>query len=277
MENYFYFLEFPNSKKIINFREITTEEQLAIGKANYTFDSDLSGYYDFIYNIFRNCVSNKDVYDELNILEFLMFLLKIRTISVGKEFSVKTRIDEDVVSINIDLFKLLKNTVSVLDVVKPKIFQDSNTKMEIWYPLASKFSEYFKNQNYYLFLDKIQIGKKFYTLKDNNEKFEVFKKLPAKYTTFLLSKVYDFIKENSEINIFQIDKLKNLKIDFYNRAIPIFEIVRLINVYDIKNIHQEIYQLSKLNPFYVRSITPSERKIYISMLIEELKSNTTKI
>ena len=86
MQYYNYSAELPFSKKTLKFREITTEEQLILAKANLSFPNDKTNYFDFnnfVIETLSNCIENKNDFKKLNIIDFVLFLTKIRIISIG--------------------------------------------------------------------------------------------------------------------------------------------------------------------------------------------------
>jgi len=114
VEYYNYNIELPFSKKVVAFREINTNEQMALAKANLSFNNSKDNYFpfnNFVLTTVKNILENKNDFDKINIVDYMLFLTKLRIVSIGniitlttesknKEFkSTKTTID--IIYINI--------------------------------------------------------------------------------------------------------------------------------------------------------------------------------
>jgi len=272
MDYYHYSVELPFSKKVINFREFTTEEQLALGKAQHSFSGDVKTHYCFIYDIISKCVSDSNSFEDLDIIEYILFLIKIRIISVGPKIELTATIDGKNAKITLDLNILLQNIYnSVNSVIKDfSIFE--NNQLVLGFPKVLNMVEFVSIAidmesvlgTIPLFIHKAGSATTY------NDMKAVYNKLPVSMSNKIQSKIFDILKILAEKEIFGVEVFQNFRLLFYNNSL--FDLVKLLCSYDVKNIHQEIYLLSQLTPNYVKSLTPSERKIYISFLIQERES-----
>jgi hypothetical protein len=123
MEYYIYSVELPFSGIELFYRELNTKEQLVLAKTNTflpsgeEFDSD---YARILKNVISNCVENKDDFYKLNLVDYILFITKLRILTLGA---------------NLDVHFENKSDPSDL---KSKITLDLNTFMKFLYEAASE-------------------------------------------------------------------------------------------------------------------------------------------
>ena len=79
MTFYNYSVDLPFTKNKIIFRELNTKEQLFLSKANFTHSNDKESLYDyflFVKKIIENCLEDKTVLNQINVIEYILFLVK---------------------------------------------------------------------------------------------------------------------------------------------------------------------------------------------------------
>ena len=87
MEYYNYSVDLPYTNTKISYRELNTQEQLLLAKANISFSGDNNSLFDynqFAFELISNCIKNKEDFYKINIIEYVMFLVKLRIMSIGK-------------------------------------------------------------------------------------------------------------------------------------------------------------------------------------------------
>jgi len=265
-------LELPFSNIKLKYREFTTEEQLILGKSHYSFQ-DPSDHYEFIYEIVKNLVSNKSNFERLDVFEYLLFLLKLRCISVGNQIELNTVIEEQTAKITIDINILLQNIYNVLANIYVKVKEDVGG-ITIAFPAANVYKEFLKlNPNDFQCIFESMsyfmqtVGKTNLENLSPDKRKIIFSKLPVSLVNTIQTKIFDILKELGNEEIFAMEIFKDFKLNLYNKSI--YEVINLITSYDMKSIYRDIYTLSNLNPDYLKSLSPSERKIYISLFMEE--------
>ena len=269
MDYYHYSVELPFSKKTIKFREFTTDEQLALGKAQYSFSNDLQTYYRFVYDVISGCVSKDSEFDTLDIIEYILFIIKIRIISVGPKIELMMLIDGQNAKITLDLNILMQNIYNSIDSLQGDLKILENKKIILGFPKILDMLEFagistdvnMVLNTLPLFIDKAGIVSKKTDMK------KIYDKLPVSVTNSIQSKIFDILKNLGEKEIFGMDVFRDFRLNFYNNSV--FDFIKLISSHDVKSIHQEIYLLSQLTPIYVKSLTPSERKIYMNFFLQE--------
>ena len=294
--NYFnYTVELPFSNKKIFFRELTTNEQLALSKANLSFGSDktsLYDYHEFVLDIISNCVKNKKDLLDINIIEYVLFLVKFRMISIGTSVSFLLNTDgNQKTKLKIDLKSYLTNLYNASMIVQNEQFlNEKDIEIKISWPNIKSISNFYKNflnnSNEYLlinnslyeFIEYIKFNNKKILLADfqPHEKQDIFEKLSVSVKQKLQDIVINNIKFLIECDLFGISYFKDYKFNFYNMSF--LEHIRLFFSYNLKSLYQEIYIMSStgLSTEYIMDVSPTERNIYFSIMQEQKESQNKK-
>jgi len=121
MEFYNYSVDLPYTNTKLYYREINTQEQILLAKANISIES-LYDYYQFIIDIILKTIKNKEDLYKLNIIEYVLFLVKLRIISIGPtmDFFLKSE-SKTKTKIQIDLRKYMMNLYNASN-----YFEDEN-------------------------------------------------------------------------------------------------------------------------------------------------------
>lgn len=271
---YEYFLEFPYSNIKINFKEISTKEQLYLSKARLSF-SENEQYFNFIKQIYMSTVSDKNKFENIDMIEFLFYLIKSRIICFGPKLELITEINDMQAKININLNDILKNIYSSIQTDLFKISQDK-FNITLGFPYLKDFSIINKSNNngidvinsFYLFVKKIN-NIEFSGL-DIKQREVLFNTLPLSLTTKIKKNILKIFEILDGKNIFGFEYFKNFKLNIYNNSYV--EIIKILSLHDIESIHREIYLLSHMNPEYLMNSSPTERKMYLNFYIQEKES-----
>lgn len=294
MNYYNYSVDLPYTKNKINFREINTQEQLLIAKANISFSDKKEFLYDYvqyILDIILNCIKNKEDFYKINIIEFVLFLVKLRIISVGSTIDFLLKSDNDSKSktkIQIDLKKYLNNLYNAsnyFELYENSIIKEKNIKLKINWPnikSIESFNNVILNDNseYKIFNETLFEFVEYIEINDNKISWESFKKqekilffeeIPLVIKSKIQEKVLSAIKILIEFDLFEISFFKDYKFSIYN--LNFAEHIKMIFSYDLRTLYQEIYFLSynNLPPNYIMGISNSERNIYMSIIEEQNK------
>lgn len=290
MDYYDYDVELPFSKTNLNFRELNTREQLLVAKANMSFANDkksLFSYYEYTFNVFSNCVKQKDEFLKLNILDYVLFLTKLRTISMGStiDFLLKSE-NKTKTKIQINLKEYLLNLYNAATYFNESdnnkiTFEDFVVKLN-WPDVTSigTFANLLSDSlpEYEVFDDSLceyieEI--KFKDLKIDfknlifDEKRQILDKTPINVKLKIQQKVLNACKKLFETDVFKISYFSDYKFNLYN--LFFIEHIKMIFSYDLKSLYSEILYLAnnKLNPEYVMTISNSERKLYMTIISEQ--------
>ena len=293
---YNYTVDLPFSKNQINFRELNTQEQILLAKANLNYNSDLESlysYHNYVKKVILECLEDKKTFDKINILEYVLLILKIRIISIGNKIEFllknkkeKTKVEIDLKSYLLNLYKIGeffeddKNSIIFEKNIEVKLGWPSLKSIDLFYELNSK-----NKKNYELILDsyheyiqhiKIKNKKIIFNTFDLNEKIKLSDKISLNLKNKIQEKISEALTFLFENKLFEIKMFENQKFNFYN--LNFIEHLKMFFSYDIRSLYQEIYILSSFNlpPSYILNISPSERKIYFSIVEEQQKRNQQK-
>lgn len=291
MNFYNYIVDLPFSKIKINFRELNTNEQLILAKANLSFGDDKESFYDyhnFVLSVINKCVKNKKDLMDINIIEYILFLTKLKIISNGSqlEFFLNSN-NKNKTKVKIDLKNYLSSLYNASCVLNDEnnIITENNIEIKLNWPNIKSILTFFnflisnKNNDRFMedttieFIEHILIKKNKILIKNFNftEKNEFFNQLPCSIRLKIIERVCGILEKLFEHDLFDISLFKDQKFNFYN--LSFIEHIKLFFSYDVKSIHQEIYFLSSLGlpPEYTLKISPNERKLYFSIIQEHKK------
>jgi hypothetical protein len=268
---YNYTITFPFSKIKLNYKEITTNDQLFLAKSRLSFNDNLS-YFEFIKNIFKNNIENSSIIDQIDMVEFLMFIIKNRIICTGNVIEIKTEKDNQTANVKIDLNILLKNIYNSFD--KELLYINTEKfKIFLGFPCIKDYKSIFNLNkktfdiidSFYLFVKNIN-NVDLYNL-PNIDRKKLYYNLPMSVTEKIKNNILKILENMNTCNYFNIDFFKNFKINVLNESY--IEMIKFLSLYDIEGIHREIYLLSNMNPSYLLNTSPIERKMYLNFFIQE--------
>jgi hypothetical protein len=294
MEYYNYSVDLPYTKTKIYYREVNTQEQLLLAKANVSIPNNKESLYDysqFAFEVILNCVKNKEDFYKINIVEYVLFLVKLRIISIGAtmDFLLKTEDNSKTkTKIQIDLRKYLINLYNASNYFEnDSVIIENNLEIKLNWPNIKSIVTFnnicLNNQSQYEmlndslceYIEYIKIGKDklIFNAMNQKEKVKLFEKIPLKLKDKLQQKIIEASKILSEYNLFQVSFFDDYRFNFYN--LSFIEHIKMFFSYDLKSLYQEIYFLSnyKLSPSYILSISQSERKIYMSIIEDQNKKD----
>jgi hypothetical protein len=292
MDYYNYSVDLPYTKCKIDFREINTQEQLLIAKANLSFSNNKDSLYDyhkFILSVILNCVKDKEEFYKINIIEYVLFLVKLRSISVGStiEFLLKDE-NKAKTKIQINLKSYLLNLYNASNYFEDKnnsILTEKSIELKLNWPninsvstfnnllLNEKKEYYVFNNSLFEFIEYIKINdnKILWNNLNTEEKLKLFDKFPIILKNKMEKNIIDAIKKLIESDMFDVSFFKDYKFSIYN--LNFVEHIKMFLSYDLKSLFTEIYYLavSKLPPNYVLTISDSERKMFMTIIQEQNK------
>lgn len=297
MNLYSYNVELPFTKNKIIFKEISTQDQINLAKANLNYGNDLDSLYEYFIlskSLFEECVKDKKILNKINIIEYVLFLVKLRMISIGLsiEFLLKNETSTKT-KIKIDLKSYLKNLYSVGEFFENednKYIYDKNIKIELGWPKINTINVFknllSQNKNEYQivsdtlqeYIECIEIKNKKIIFENFSyeQKVDMIDKLTINLKTKIQNKIIDAIKFLFETKLFDIKNFENERFNFYN--LRFIEHIKMFFSYDIKSLYTEMYYLASfhLSPEYILKTSPSERKIYLSIIEEQQKAKENK-
>lgn len=293
MTFYNYSVDLPFTKNKIIFRELNTKEQLFLSKANFTHSNDKESLYDyflFVKKIIENCLEDKAVLNQINVIEYILFLVKLRMVSIGSKIELilnnnqksKTKVQIELKNYLLKLYQASE----FLEKEENNLIFYKNIKIKLNWPLLSSLEFFSKmiienksqyeifNESIQEYVEFIEVKNKKIILKDFDikQKTNLVDNLNLKIKNQIQEKIIEGLKILFEAEIFDVGDFKKQKFNFYN--LSFIDHLKLFFSYDIKSLYQEIYLLAtcNLNPEYVLNISPSERKLYFTIIEQQKKS-----
>lgn len=292
MDFFLYRLELPISKKVVFFRELNNRELIALSKASVILsDSEqadsLENYSIFLKDIIFNCVKEKNILNEIDIIEYIILILKIRSMTLGETLEVEIPYKESNLQIskvkaNLNTQTLIKNLFFKTKSLSEEAIVSNNIQIHLKWPLVSDEGvfftnpdSFFKNELVSSFLETIIINDKnincrFFSLK---EKLKLYESLSLKVQTEIQHKVVQLMVDLSKANLFEIPEEYKIPFSLLNGLYQ--QYIKLLFSYDLYSIYQEYFHLmskKNINPMYLDQITPAERRVYFSFLEAEFNS-----
>lgn len=289
MQYYNYNAELPFSKKTLKFRELYTEEQIALAKANLSFPISKQNHFDFnnfVLDIIYNCIENKDDIKNLNIIDYVLFLTKLRIISVGNSIELTSQSKNQKIKTKINLNDFLKNLYSAsIEALVEDIIIENNVEIKISWPKIDSIKMFQnllnqeKNQ-YQIFVDSFQEFIEYIKIDDKkillsnynqSQKIKIIEKLSVSIIKKLQEKILESLRFLMNADLWNVSTFKEHTFNFY--SLNFIDFIRLFFSYDIKYIFQEICYMSAkgLSSEYILKLSPIERKIHFSIIQEQNK------
>jgi hypothetical protein len=253
---------------------------------------DFLNYHNFVLNIISKCVQNVNDIDKINIIEYVLFLVKFRMISIGTSVSFLLNTDgTKKTKLKIDLKTYLTNLYNAsMSIRDDELLIDKDVEIKISWPniksipnfyknLLNNSSEYFLiNNTLYEFIEHIKFNNKKIILTNfsSQEKQNIFEKLSVSLKQKIQDIVINKVKFLIESDLFGLSYFKDYKFNLYSMSF--LEHIRLFFSYDLKSLYQEIYILSGsgLSTEYIMDISPTERNIYFTIMQEQKASQNKK-
>jgi hypothetical protein len=289
MDSYLYTVDLPFSGVQLTYRDISSKEQLLLAKANVVLPASENNYLEYsniVKKTITKCIENKEDFNKLNIIDYVLFLLKIRIISVGDQLELQfnTQDEKTKEKVTIDLNVVMRNVYDLtVEATNNNIIYHNNITILVDFP--NILSEHIllnntKNNIEHIF-ETVPEYIKTITVDDSvidlskftsKEKIQMYESLPISIRSKIQQNVLEMIKILASKNVFSIPRLDYFRFNFYNKSLQ--EFIRLIFSSDLRNIYQEYYILAskKIDPAYVDNLSILERKVFISFIEEEIES-----
>lgn len=294
-KTFYYKIILPFSKKFIKFKELSTQNQLDIEKINLFYPQTQEYHLDYHENflkIIENCIENFQDFLECDILDYLLFCVKLRILSVGNILELYLKSDDPTVKnkkITLDLDLVIRNILiagSESLIHKEVFFEERNLKVELGWPniksIKSFFDLFFSNLKMEEkifeiipeFISSVYINKEKIDFKilSREEKEKITNLFPASVKNKIQQAILENINKISTFKMLDVSFFENQKFNFFN--LIYIEIIKLLFTQGLKKIYEEIYILSTYNMSseYVLNISPTERKLYVSFVELQRKS-----
>jgi len=285
MDYFLYSVDLPFSQKKIFYREINSREQFLLAKFAslhpYGKENDID-FFIALNKIILNCVENKKDLLELNIVEYILFLLKIRILSFDNflELELNPNSEKEMKEkISIDLNTFMKKFYEASSkLMENNIIEYNGIYVNLSWPDTKIAISFLENENIDIsttFVEYIKYLKtKEKTIVLNNftkeEKNKIYENLPSKLQVLIFDKIVKSIENLFTENLFSIKSLNWLNFNFYNNIYLYF--IKLLFSSDIKGLYQQYYVFASknINLFFIDNMTTADRKVFMSLIEKEL-------
>jgi hypothetical protein len=292
MSYYIHNLQFPFTNTVLNFKELTCEQAFSLIKINNNFPASSENRLDYhiqLVNILKDCIKDKENIYNLNILEFLMFCIRIRSLSISPNVELEGgKRDDKNVKINVNFYDLMANVFDSANIIENyKNITNDDIVISLGWPLLRDEiyflntidEEHFKKfvNSIPLFVDNIVIKNKLFDFKnlDIEQKKTIIDSLPLSIQNIIQTNVLSLLKELTEMTLFGLDEFDQYKLEFYNATIQ--DIIRFLFAGSEDSEMMEVCFLKKFN-FNLDEIykmTPQQKNNYINYLVQSTKEQTT--
>jgi hypothetical protein len=285
MAFYLYSLDLPFTGIKLCYRELNSKEHLQLSKAHFMIpqeDEYLADYGRVLQETVRGCVKNKKDFDKINLVEYVLFLAKLRIISIGDEIDLQFKNSkEEKIKITINLQEFAQNLFDITNsILNTEILETEEMVIKLGWPSVTAEGVFLQKQEKIIldsiieFIDTLKIGNKELNFKSFNleEKTILFDKIPAKIQNKIQEKVLTYVNKLSEKSVFNERVSEYLTFNFYNFSYQ--NILRLFFTENLKNLYMEYYLLASKNLSIsdVDKLTIAEKNTYISFIKDESES-----
>ena len=280
-------IQFPFTKTVINFKELTCYQCFNLIKINNNFppeDGYRLDYHRLLIEIIKDSIQEKENLYKLNIVEFLMLCIRLRTVSISStvELSLESEKKTNVV---INFYDVLFNILSISNKIKNfEVINHEDTEIYLNWPLLQNEEYFLSNikEEYItrflnsvpLFIDKIKIKDTLFdfNLFNPNQKRELLDSLPASIKNIIQTNIITLLKEISEIYIFGVKQFDQYKLEFFNATIQ--DLIRFLfagtedsKILETVFLKKHGFSIQEINEMY-----PLEKNNLLNYLTQELKN-----
>lgn len=291
MESYLYSVDMPYYGSKIFYRELNVKEQLCLSKAHVRLplnEEYAEDYSRVLFEVVRGCVKNKKDFDQLNIIDYILFLCKLRIISIGENLELQSEeksLEEELpikIKLNVNLPHMMMNLYEASKILKDceEIYIDQ-LKVKLNWP-SLKCETFFvkKSDNKLLdsvalFIENFTLNNKYFDLSKYSaeQKIITFDNFPARYQIKIQEIVFEKLKTFIETDIFDEKLSKHIMFNFYNLSYQMM--LRLFFADNLKKLYHQYYIFASRNllPSYVDKISIAEKNVFYSFIEEEYENS----
>lgn len=284
-------LQFPYTNTILNFKEFNNKQYVNLLKSNTNLPPEADyriDYHQSVMTILTDCLKDKNKIYDLNIIEYLMFCIRLRTISIGHTIELAINTDKNKnAKVIINFFDLLKSVYDISEYINEyRVVRENDIEIHLNWPMLKDEEFFLSNvsedqlekflKSLPLFIEKIIIKDKEFNFKkfDVKQKNVLLEAVPVSVKNIIQTNVLSLLKKVSTIPLFEIEEFSEYKLEFYNATIQ--DLIRFIFSGDEKAILQENVFLKKYNFTLdeISTMTPLEKTEYIHYFVEQIKQSS---
>jgi hypothetical protein len=290
----------PLSEIKIFYKELNNRQFLALSKINLILPLNEETAVDYA-TIFREIVlesiKNKEDFLKLNIIDYILFLAKLREVTIGEDLELyvkEANVSDMPVKFNLKISSFIQRLYSLAKECLPNNnLTFDNFNVEIDWPNLQEEEFFLKKipQDSLSLADKVISSIPYFIKKitfDSNcinlinlnfeERTQIYNKLPFSIRQNIQSLIIEAVLKLKNGDVWNVKHLQEFSngIDLY--SISYQGILRLFFSDDISGILEEYYMLASKGvvPFYLDSISVAERKVYMTLFAKELEALNPK-
>jgi hypothetical protein len=258
------------------FKHITTHHQKELCKSLFEEDNYIL-INSIINEIITQCLHPSHCIHKLTILDKLIILLRLRSISIGSSIDIVIQKDSKKINFNYDFNNILENIFKVYKNIQPLIISKNNIKLACYIPYIKWENNIITDNliNYYIRNITVYNTDLDFINLNTADQTSILDKLPADIIHSINSYVQDLYKKLSEVFLYKVlEDCLPLTIT----GDTIFEYIKFIFKDNLHNIYYDIYNLNTHLNFdsnYIENLSPVEREMYITFFKKENQKQST--
>jgi hypothetical protein len=290
----------PLSEIKIFYKELNNRQFLALSKINLILplnEETAADYATIFREIILESVKNKEDFLKLNIIDYILYLAKLREITVGEDLELYIKdvnVSDMPIKFNLKISSFIQRLYNLAKESLPNNnLTIDNFNIEIDWPNLQDEEFFLKKlpNDSLSFADKVITSVPYFIKKitfngncidlinlNFKEKTQIYNNLPFSIRQNIQSLIIESVLKLKNGDIWNVKHLQEFSngIDLYNVSYQ--AILRLFFSDDISGILEEYYMLASkgIEPFYLDSISVAERKVYITLLAKELEAMGSK-
>lgn len=290
MDVYLYSLDLPFTGIKLLYRELTAKEHLQLSKAHFLIpqeDQYLSDYGRVVQDVVKECVKNKEDFYKINIVEYVLFLCKLRTLSIGEDTELEFKnpseeSKEEKLKITFNFQEFARNLfLHTSSILKKDIIETPEMTIQLSWPLVTAENVFLQRHHDIIldstieYIDEIIINDVVLKVKEYSfdQKTILYDKIPSKIQNKIQERVLLYIQKLSEPGVFNERVSEYLSFNFYNFSYQ--NTLRLFFTENLKNLYTEYYILASKNISIsdINKMTIAEKNTFMNFIKEESNQN----
>lgn len=301
MDFFLHTVDMPFSGSKIVYKELNCKQLLSLNKLNLNlpYQKDcIEDYSKLFLEIISDCVKNKQDLLNLNLIEYLMFVTKLRISTLGDiiEISSKEKTENSSDSIkkikfefNLSQFiEKLFNIGQELNFIEPINTEDYDIELD--WPIVKREFNFLKEkkeeeifntilETIPFFIKQIKFIKnnKIISFKDltNKEILKLYNNLSIKIQRKIQNIVFKNLESLNNYNIWDIESLSE-GLNLYNGNYQ--NLLRIFFEENLNTIYEDYYVLASKNitPEYQDQMSIADKKMFVTIILKEIEAEKEK-
>jgi hypothetical protein len=265
----------------ILFSELSVRDYKELLKCILGDEPNKQTFVETVSEVFSNITKKpEDYFKDLNVLDFLIFLIDLRIYTSGNNLAVTVKRNEKEAKLNLNLEMLKRDLIKTFSpfyfIVKHEAFE-----IEFRCPSINRLSEKSKTEDEYLyFIKSVTISNdKHMSIKNNQQASELFDRLMPKLSLQIIEKCNEFAKTCLNTNFLSRYKVTESSLIFTPTLETLIWFCKLLFNEPLDVFYNNLFYLcyyGHMNLAHIEQGTVGEYTYYVNMLrsVQESKSQT---